>query len=88
MRDKRQDLSLKRAQAHLRRILEAEDGRDDAAATYSLIATQLLARSLKRQPKPAMNRYLHGLWVQLRDDLRTLGLDLPEDLPARRGLTG
>ena len=89
MRDKRQDLSLKRAQAHLRRIVDAEEGRDDAAATYSLIATHLLARSLQHQSAPAVNRYLHGLWVQLRDDLRTLGVDLPEEMPAaRRGLTG
>ena len=86
MREKRQDLSLKRAQAHIRRVLDMEDGRPDAAATYSLIATQLLALSLKMQPPPAAARFLHGVWVQLKDDLRNLGVELPE--PVRRGLTG
>lgn len=84
MREKRQDLSLKRAQAHLRRILNAEEGRTDAASTYSLIATQLIALSLKRQSGPAVNRYLHGIWVQLKDDLRNLGVEIKE----LRGLTG
>jgi hypothetical protein len=87
MREKRQDLSLKRAQAHIRRVLESEEGRPDAAATYSLVATQLLAASLKLQPGPAAARFLHGVWVQLRDDLRNLGIELPE-MSARRGLTG
>ena len=85
MREKRQDQSLKRAQEHLRRILKAEDGREDVASTYTLIATQLLALSLQRQPRVSANRFLHGVWVQLKDDLRNLGVDL-NDLPSR--LTG
>ena len=86
MREKRQDQSLKRAKAHLARILQAEKGRDDAVSTYTLIATQLLALGFERQRGgQAASRFLHGVWVQLRDDLRTLGVDLG-DLPSR--LTG
>ena len=85
MREKRQDQSLKRAKAHLARILQAEKGRDDAVSTYTLIATQLLALGFERQRGQAASRYLHGVWVQLRDDLRNLGVDLG-DLPSR--LTG
>jgi hypothetical protein len=91
MPGRREDQALKRARAHIQRILERESGREDAAATYSLIATQLLARSLELQTsgtgRPSANRFLHGVLVQLRDDLLQLGVDL-NDLPARRILTG
>lgn len=91
MPHKREDLSLKRARAHIRHILEMEGGRDDAAATYSLIATHLLAQSLKLQTtgtgRPAASRFLHGVLVQLRDDLLQLGVSL-NDLPLPRVQTG
>lgn len=91
MREKRQDLSLKRARAHIRRVLETEQGRDDASATYSLIATHLLALSLKLQAempgRPATSRFLHGVLVQLRDDLQRMGVEISE-LPLPRVLTG
>lgn len=90
MSDKRQDQSLKRAQDHLRRIVAREEGREDAAGTYSLIATQLLARSLRLQAgsgpgNRAARRFLHGVLVQLRDDLQSAGLELDDVLLGRTG---
>lgn len=90
MAGRREDLALKRARAHIRRICNSEEGREDAAATFSLIATHLLAKSLKLQTgpgRPSANRFLHAVLVQLRDDLQQLGVDL-RDLPVPRILTG
>jgi hypothetical protein len=91
MPGRREDLALKRARAHIRRILENEDGRPDAAAIYSLIATHLIAKSLKLQTdgpgRPSAKRFLHALLVQLRDDLQQLGVDL-RDIQEPRILTG
>lgn len=91
MPQKREDLSLKRARAHIRRVCESEEGREDASATFSLIATHLLAESLKLQTRgpgrPSAGRFLHGVLVQLRDDLLKLGVDL-NAIPLPRVQTG
>ena len=88
---KPQPVSLKRARAQIRHILDMESGRDDASATYALIATHQLAQSLKLQTlrpgRPMASRFLHGVLIQLRDDLQQLGVSL-NDIPLPRIQTG
>jgi hypothetical protein len=92
MAERGQDQSLRRSRGHLQRILEQEGKREDAAATYSLVATRLLAESLKLQPGGAgglsARRFLHGVLVQLQDDLQAAGIDPDAVLPRLLGLTG
>jgi hypothetical protein len=91
MRARSQDQALKRARAHLKDICAREEKREDAAATYSLIATRLLALALKLQPGGprgmAARSFLHGVFIQLQDDLLSVGID-PEVVLLRPGMTG
>jgi hypothetical protein len=92
MADRGQDQSLRRSRGYLQRILQQEGKREDAPATYSLVATRLLAESLKLQPGGAnglaARRFLHGVLVQLQDDLQAAGIDPDAVLPRLLGLTG
>ena len=78
---RRQDESVRRARSQVRRILKQEGGRETSQAVYSLVATQLLAASLKMSTRPhEARRFLHGVLVQLKDDLYALGLDAEDFL--------